>query len=163
VDTVKRSLREIGDTPAWLLVAAFVTVTQAAPWLQWATEGKLSAVGIGFSALSVAIALGFAIWFIPRVKFWQALVFALNSLLSLVITFAGVYVSHGSDRDWSLSLTRLDSLTVSLGNLSTAGTGGINPRSELARRLITMQYGLDLVAVLIVAGLLVARIANRPR
>jgi len=156
--TVRSMLERV---PSWLLGCLLLVVGQTAPWVTWATgQSGTSLFEIAGNVCSVVVALAFAIVFVPRVPIRFALVFALNAVGALVGTFASAYVSYGTTRDWSSHLSRLDALMVSLGNFSTAGTAGITPRSELARALITSQYALDLVAGVVVVGLLVARLAS---
>jgi hypothetical protein len=52
-------------------------------------------------------------------------------------------------------------LLVTLGTSTTAGTDGIIPHTEFARRLVTIQLGVDVLATIILLGLLVAKIAVR--
>jgi hypothetical protein len=85
------------------------------------------------------------------------------AILVLVGAFAGLYSSSGSRANWTQQLTRLDALQLSLGTLTTAGAPGITPRSELARALMTTQLFVDIFAAIVLFGLLVARLAERPR
>lgn len=84
----------------------------------------------------------------------------INAILLLIGQFSVWYSSYGTRANWSPPLTRLDSLQVSLGTLTTAGLAGITPRSELARRLITVQLTVDILAAIVLFGLFVARVAE---
>jgi hypothetical protein len=47
-----------------------------------------------------------------------------------------------------------------MGTLTTAGAPGISPRSELARHIITVQLVVDILAAIVLFGLLVGRLAR---
>jgi hypothetical protein len=96
----------------------------------------------------------------PSVIYYP-LAFHLVVLLPLV--FAGIYwsLSLHPGSCMNVSLTRLDSLYVTLGMFVTANFGDIVPVSEQCRGLVSAQYALDAVVVFVVIGLLVARLVER--
>lgn len=79
---------------------------------------------------------------------------------SLVINmFALFYWTAGSMANFTQQFTRLDAVYFTVGTLSTAGTGNIAATSELARGVQTAQMVLDMVLLVVAAGLLVTRLA----
>lgn len=79
-------------------------------------------------------------------------------LFSLVLQlFSFIYWSYGSTRNFSISLSHLDSFYFALGTLTTAGTGNISAISETARGLQALQMGLDLLFVGIALAIVLAR------
>jgi hypothetical protein len=85
----------------------------------------------------------------------------LNAIVLLIVDFATWYVSTGTTANWAPQLTRFDGLAVALGTLTTAGAPGIVPHSELARRIVTVQLVVDIVAAIVLFGLFVGRISGR--
>ena len=82
-------------------------------------------------------------------------------ILSLLLQFFSyAYWSYGTTRNFSASLSHLDSFYFALGTLTTAGTGNIAATSETARGLQTLQMGLDVVIVGFALALVLARYAN---
>jgi len=82
-------------------------------------------------------------------------------LFSLVLQlFSYIYWSYGSTKNFSIGLSHLDSFYFALGTLTTAGTGSISAISETARRLQTLQMGLDLASFGFALALVVARYSN---
>ncbi|MDP9294013.1 MAG: hypothetical protein M3O90_06255 [Actinomycetota bacterium] len=61
-------------------------------------------------------------------------------------TFHSIYLTHGSEEEWGIHLSRVDALLVAIGTLTTAGTNGVTPRSEVVRELITLQMTVDIAA-----------------
>lgn len=79
-------------------------------------------------------------------------------LFSLVLQlFSYIYWSFGNVKNFSISLSHLDSFYFALGTLTTAGTGDISAISETARGLQTLQMGLDLLFVGIALAIVLAR------
>ena len=93
-------------------------------------------------------------------SFGWAVASVVNGVLLVVIQFANWYVSFGNIANWNRPLTRIDALQLSLGQLTTAGAPGITPTSELARRLMTTQLGVDILVAVVLFGLFVDRLAT---
>lgn len=89
-----------------------------------------------------------------------AILATLNAILLLILDFSIWYISIGGTANWSPRLTRLDGLAVALGTFTTAGAPGITPHSEQARDLITTQLIVDILAVIVLFGLFVGRLAR---
>jgi hypothetical protein len=85
------------------------------------------------------------------------LVYVFSLLLQL---FSYIYWSYGTTRNFSITLSHLDSFYFALGTLTTAGTGTISAISETARQIQTLQMGLDLTFVGIVVAINLARYSN---
>jgi hypothetical protein len=84
------------------------------------------------------------------------------TMLSLVLVNASiVYYSIGGRHNWNVRLSHVNALLVSVGTLTTAGTAGITPRSELARGLLVGQMVIDFAVVTVVIGLVLQRLATR--
>jgi hypothetical protein len=126
-----------------------------------------SGFNVGFIAQAVfgvitALVVTGAVIFWSRSLVW-VVVASLNAIALLIGQFSIWYLAHGGPADWNVPLTRLDSLMVALGTFTTAGSGGITPQSEFARGLVTTQMGVDVLAAVVLFGLLVARLAARLR
>jgi hypothetical protein len=88
-----------------------------------------------------------------------------------VVLFAGVYYGIGGSKDWKCEMPRGkvchlsqgEALYVSVGTLSTAGTGGTSAKSEEAQLLLTLQMVVDLVVVAGMLAVVVTRLAEPPR
>jgi voltage-gated potassium channel len=77
---------------------------------------------------------------------------AVFTVLFLVGSFSRFYFSYGTHHNWSVRLSHLDALLLSVGILTTAGTGDVQPHSELARGLITAQMSVDILVVTVMAA-----------
>jgi len=112
----------------------------------------------------IVTALGLAVWMISvsRSLLW-ALLSTLNAVALMVGQFAVWYAAYGTRKNWSVPLTKLDALQLSLGQFTTAGAPGITPRSQAARALMTSQLAVGILAAIVLFGLLVARIAQGQR
>jgi hypothetical protein len=85
---------------------------------------------------------------------------AAATLAMLGALFAYLYYLMGTGGNWKHSLSHTDALFVSVGTLTTAGSPGVEPQTELARRFMTIQMALDLVFVLFPLGIAVALMAS---
>lgn len=84
----------------------------------------------------------------------------LYTLLSTVFVFATLYWGYGSSSNFSVPLTRLDSIYFAVGTLSTAGTGNIAAISELSRELQLAQMILDFMLVVFAIALITPRLVE---
>jgi hypothetical protein len=91
---------------------------------------------------------------------WVVGIIAVLTVLSLIGNFAFAYFLDGASGNWSIPLSHLDAILVSVGTLTTAGTGDVQPHTELARGLVTAQMALDVVVVTVVAGVVVWRLTE---
>jgi len=148
------------------VVAAYFAAGQVYVWWQYLaiTPGhtRTPAEVIIPAVLEIVTALVIAGYVILtyRSLIWVMLA-TLNAIVLLIVDFATWYVSIGTTANWAPRLTRFDGLAVALGTLTTAGAPGIVPHSELARRIITTQLVVDIVAAIVLFGLLVGRFASR--
>ena len=79
----------------------------------------------------------------------------------LIVDISIWYVSTGTSENWIPKLTRFDGLALAMGTFTTAGAPGIIAHSELARRLVTVQLVVDILAAIVLFGLLAGRFASR--
>lgn len=148
------------------VVAAYFTAGQVYVWWQYAvvTPGhtRTPAEVIAPTVLEIVTALVIAGYVILEYRslIWVMLA-TLNAIVLLIVDFATWYVSTGTTTNWAPQLTRFDGLAVALGTLTTAGAPGIVPHSELARRIVTLQLVVDIVAAIVLFGLFVGRISSR--
>ncbi len=86
----------------------------------------------------------------------------INTFLVLVGGFSFLYWSYGSQVNFTVTvaLSRLDAVYFTLGTLTTAGTGDISATSEASRYIQSLQMVLDLVLMVFVVGLLIARFTS---
>jgi hypothetical protein len=63
--------------------------------------------------------------------------------------------------DGGTPLSRIDALFLTIGTLTTAGTGGIAAHTERARGMLTIQMTVDIVSVTLITGLVIARLSTR--
>ena|SRR6266516_866790 len=61
------------------------------------------------------------------------------------------------------SLTKVDSVYFTLVTLSTVGYGDITPVTQGCRSLVSVQLAAEIVLIVVILGLLVARIAAKLR
>lgn len=78
----------------------------------------------------------------------------------LFIIFTTIYWNIGTAKNFGHPLSHLDAAYFFLGILSTAGTGAINPVSEQARLVVSLQYVADIVFVGVVLALFIVRITE---
>jgi voltage-gated potassium channel len=78
-------------------------------------------------------------------------------VLYVIVLFAWTYWDIGTFTNFGQPLTHIDALYVSVGTLSTAGTGSISAMSKLARGIQSAQMTIDMVLVVFVAGVVVTR------
>ncbi|MBV9602138.1 MAG: two pore domain potassium channel family protein [Chloroflexi bacterium] len=79
---------------------------------------------------------------------------------NIVANFTFWYWVTGTRTNFSQPLTHLDSLYVALGTLSTVGSGSIVAISEAARRIQTVQMGVDFLFVVFAVGIVVSRFGS---
>jgi len=118
---------------------------------------------LGFLFLAVAAPAVEAVWRASDREASRGLIAAVGAytLFVLVATYSSVYYNTADGRNWSVHLSHVDALLLSMGTLTTAGTGDITPRSELARGLLSIQMAIDLGVVTIMVAVVLNRLANR--
>jgi hypothetical protein len=85
-------------------------------------------------------------------------------VLYVIVFFAWVYWDIGTLTNFGQRLTHIDAIYVSVGTLSTAGTGSISAVSKLARGVQSAQMTIDMVLAVFVAGVVVTRfVAGRQK
>lgn len=149
----------------WVVVV-YYTGSQVYTWQQFLTlnpgHSRTPPQIIVPAVAEIVTALLVAGWVILRYRslMW---VFAatVNAVVLLVGNFSIWYVSYGTVANWYPKLTRLDGLALTIGTLTTAGAPGVAAHSELARRLITVQLLVDILAAIVLFGLLAGRLASR--
>jgi hypothetical protein len=109
----------------------------------------------------IVTALLLAGWVIINRSLPWALLATFNAIVLLVGEFSVWYLSYGGPENWSPRLTRIDGLGLTLGTLTTAGAPGIEPRTDLARELITVQLAVDILAAIVLFGLFAGRLVSR--
>jgi len=87
--------------------------------------------------------------------------FVVYVVLAVLQVFAIAYYGIGTRSNWNMRLSHLDAVLVSVGTLTTAGTGGITPKSELARGLLVSQMVADFVVVTLLIGLILGVVIQR--
>jgi hypothetical protein len=148
------------------VVAAYFAVGQVYVWWQYLTitpghERSLPEI-VAPAVLEIVAALLIAGYVIVRFRsiVWVLLATA-NAIVLLVVDFSIWYVSIGTSANWLPRLTRFDGLAIAMGTLTTAGAPGIVAHSELARHLVTVQLVVDILAALVLFGLLAGRFSGR--
>jgi hypothetical protein len=150
------------------VVAAYFTAGQVYVWWQYLTirpgHTRTPAEVLVPAVAEIVTALLIAGYVILRYRslVWVLLA-TLNAIVLLIVDFAIWYVSIGTPANWTPALTRFDGLAVALGTLTTAGAPGLIPHSELARRIVTVQLVVDILAAIVLFGLLAGRLASRSR
>jgi len=156
----------LGSLGTWNAIAVPLVLMLYVAWYQviFDSRDRLSASDAVFAALFVSVWLGAAVWAILRESSLLAAIgFSVYSIAFLIGLFASLYLGSGSPNDWSRRLSQLDAVTLALGTFTTAGTFGVTPVSQTARGLVTLQMGIDLVATLVIFGLLAARLTELRR
>jgi hypothetical protein len=75
----------------------------------------------------------------------------------LLEIFSALYWAYGTKKNFSFPLSHLDAFYFALGTLTTAGTGNIVAISETSRWIQAAQLGLDLLLVVFIVALVMAR------
>jgi hypothetical protein len=87
---------------------------------------------------------------------------SLMNIVSLIFTdFSMLYWLYGTNKNFTTTLSRLDSVYFALGTMTTAGTGSIAPASQLARGLVSAQMAVDFIFLATVVSLAVTRLGER--
>jgi len=148
------------------VVATYYLIAQVYVWHHYLTltpgRSPTSAEIILPAVAEIVTALLVAAWVILRYRslVWVLLA-PLNAVLLLVGQFSAWYASYGTTENFHPALTRFDGLVMTVGTLTTAGAPGIVPTSELARRVVTVQLLVDILAAIVLFGLLAGRLINR--
>ena len=148
------------------VVAAYFTAGQVYVWQQYLTitpgHTRTPAEVVIPAVLEIVTALLIAGYVILRFRslVWVLLA-TLNAIVLLIVDFSIWYVSTGTSENWIPKLTRFDGLALAMGTFTTAGAPGIIAHSELARRLVTVQLVVDILAAIVLFGLLAGRFASR--
>lgn len=82
-------------------------------------------------------------------------------LLAVTGNFSGIYFDIGTSQNWNVPLSHLDALFVTVGTLTTAGTGNIVAVSEEARGFMLIQMAIDFTVVAVVVSLLLTRMSGQ--
>jgi hypothetical protein len=121
----------------------------------------LSRGSIASGIFLIATAVAIAVFLVTlEVNAWWGVGALAYALFVLILNFATWYLVSGSTRNWGVRLTHTDALLITLGNLTTAGTAGLTPQSEFARRLVVTQLAIDIPVTILLFGLFVTRIGN---
>jgi tetratricopeptide (TPR) repeat protein len=150
---------------AYLAVAGYIFLWPIHLWFWQFDLNPRSPTGTGyiwngFFQIAVAIIYLLIAFGFRRFRPWLTTILLVYIFSLLLQLFSYIYWSYGSTRNFSISLSHLDSFYFALGTLTTAGTGNISAISETARRIQTLQMGLDLVFVGIVVTLILARYSS---
>jgi Ion channel len=144
-------------------VVLLLTVTDGGAWLAFllaSRRGPLTAVTL---ALTIVV-VGFASIRVvasamhPGRSLRLVLFLAAHALSVLIADFAFIYWRGGTRANWGMPLSHIDALFLTIGTLTTAGTGGIAPHTEWARGMLTIQMTVDIVSVTLITGLVIARL-----
>jgi len=146
-------------------ITAYIVLFPIHQWFWQFTltdRGSLPHWYILSAVVQVVGALGFLIVLCLQRPFKRALTaISLAYVFSLFLQlFSYMYWVNGTPREFSVSLTHLDSFYVALGIFTTAGTGNISPVGETARGLQTLQMGLDFILIGFVVVLVMTRYTN---
>jgi hypothetical protein len=129
----------------------------------WLAPEHMATENFYESYFAIVALLFFAVWVLAATYVPARIGIAVLGLAmyGLILNYATIYLDHGSAANWGVKLSHTDALYVTIGNFVTAGSPGIAPQTEFARRLVTAQYAIDIIATVALFGLLVARIADR--
>lgn len=156
--------RSLAGATVWLWGAATPVGLFVAD-LQTGARGGLGLTALVLLMMASLFWMASTLWIAVAPRFSLALAArqVLFAALWLVEGFASAYWNIGTARNFGKPLTHLDTVYIALGNLTTAGSGSLVPRSEAARLVFTVQYGVDMVFVLLVIGAFIGRIGARRR
>jgi hypothetical protein len=168
---------EVAATQSWwdrwepAVLAGFIALALAAHILSWIsqfglTDAKRHAAGGGYVANTIVNVVVATIILIVlcfmRANPWFVGLSFVYSLSALTQFFSFIYWTYGNTANFGQRLSHLDALNFTMGTLSTAGTGSLEAKSQLARRIWTLQMGLD-IGLLLVAGTFVLSYVSRDR
>jgi hypothetical protein len=141
-----------------------LSATQVGVWVAFllsSRRGPLSVVAV----VVTLVAIGFASFRVvasalhPTRSLLVVLYLAMHALSVLVADFAFIYWRSGTRANWGMPLSHLDALFLTIGTLTTAGTGA--PHTEWARGMLTLQMAVDVVCVTLITGLVISRVSSR--
>jgi len=141
-------------TVSWVLFYALPRARHPVAW--YSIVVAVVVVLGGILALIAAVVLRTSTW---RLFYWLAVL-----LLLFLLMFAEIYWSIGTQSNFDgaakQGLRPLDATYFALGTVSTAGTGNMYAKSELARGMQLAQIGLGMAVILVVVSAVVARLTS---
>jgi hypothetical protein len=156
-------LERVKDLARWSVISFPFLLFLYVAWYQviFDIRDRLTPSDALFAGAFVIAGLVAAVWVILRgSSLLAALGLSGYSIALLIGFFASLYLGSGSPDDWSRRLSQLDAITLAMGTFTTAGTYGVTPVSQTARGLVTLQMGVDVIATVVIFGLLVTRLAE---
>lgn len=160
---------------------SFVTAPVTLPLIGRVGGGSLLELFVlGGGVLAGVVTVALLIWVFDRqqpISFLAAL--CAFGITQVVVLFSALYIQaahdypRGSNRCFALTTSGVtgalqparmhqwDALYFTIGTLTTAGTGALQPASQFCRRLVTLQMIVDFVILAVVVTVVVARLAAR--
>jgi hypothetical protein len=128
------------------------------PNVSVATALILLSLALGLMAIFVGIVFDHAI----ALRRLRVVLAGLLVFVCLLVSFAGLYhdQSEVDHKAFSEHLNRLGALYFAAGVISTAGTNGVNARSETARAGLAVQELADVTMVALLIGGVLHRLAH---
>jgi hypothetical protein len=161
---LRRRLTRLGGTRTFVAAYVLVPVVQGIMWTLFLRVRSRSEIGLPihppfpwipyqiayflvFYMVIICIQLTVT-WTRQRLAAMQSIVMLLLwTFSSIIVLFSALYWSMGTTENFNVELSHSDAIYFSLGTLTTAGTGGIWPTSELARGFVSTQMVSDLVFI----------------
>jgi hypothetical protein len=148
----------------WLI--AVMVALQGLLWLGYVGSDRGLMHG---PAVEIAVAVGIAIGNIWALvagvlrgdSIGTLLIYTAITFSALVQGFSGLYWSYGTAVNFSQALSKWDAVYFTLGTLTTAGTGNLWAKSEIAKQFVSLQLLVDLLFVGGAVALVVARLGER--
>jgi hypothetical protein len=88
--------------------------------------------------------------------------YAIATISAVLVGFTFEYYAVGGTDNWSQGLDHVDAIYVAVGTLTTAGTGGINAKSDAAHLIQIGQMVADIVVITIMGALVLHRFTQPP-
>ncbi len=147
-------------------LAVALVLTTGGEWYMYSLAGQREgAFSVGATTvfvvyMAVLFAVMLAATSVSGHKIWLAIMTGLV-VSEVVWVYSTLYYIYGTAHNFETKLTRIDAVYFTLTTLSTAGFGDIAPKSQPARLLVSSQIGVDLVFLVLLAGIAVSRFSER--
>lgn len=142
----------------WIVVGL---VIQAAVWPLFITateRGHYSLWALLPIGLALSLNILFVKWAVGPSDLIGAITVFVSFVLALIGTLSYFYWYYGTKKNFPISLTHFDAFYFTIGTLGT-GTGSISATNTPSRVLQIVQMTADFILIVLIAGMIIARIS----
>ncbi len=142
-----------------------ILIPQIIVWTIFALSGprQQPLAGRTFELIALAaIGAVVLVWYTRNaMSRWDLVVVTVFFISLLIVSFAWLYWGYGTKGNFSRDLSKWDAVYFALGTFTTAGTGGLEAKTELAEALVSCQLVLDFVWVAGAVTLVVNKLGSK--